>query len=192
MPDVITTKSLPRLQVEQELLPWAHRLVNDLFLQLLAIAEALNNLTTGGGTNHEFLSSTHTDVVPASPIRGDLITANATPEWTRLALGASGRFLRSNGSDPTWGTISKTDLPTAIAYEDETNTFSLPQILQSYLDFSSISTPADPATGVMRMYGNKTGATIEVRIRFEDGTECVVCTHSLTPVVQTLPLNWVE
>lgn len=51
---------------------------------------------------HNFLSPTHTDTVAAFPVRGDLVVANATPEWERLAIGAANFILRSDGTDPAW------------------------------------------------------------------------------------------
>lgn len=193
MPDVIATKHLPRLNVKEELLPWAHRLVNDLFLQLLQIADAINNISGGGGgPTHNFLSPTHPDTVPGSPSRGDLVVGNATPLWTRLPIAPIGRFLRSTGNDPVWAGIGRADLPIQIAYEDEPNIFLLAQALRSYLEISSISTPSDPPVGSIYLYQNKTGSTVEVRIRFEDGTECVVCTHTISMAGDELPLNWVE
>ncbi len=35
--------------------------------------------------------------------RGDIIIENSTPAPARLAIGASGKFLSSNGTDPSWG-----------------------------------------------------------------------------------------
>ena len=52
-----------------------------------------------GGGGHEMLSATHTDALAATVVRGDVIVANVTPAWARLALGGSGRILRSDGSD---------------------------------------------------------------------------------------------
>ena len=45
--------------------------------------------------------------------RGDLITGDASGDEQRLAIGASGRFLRSNGVDPLWVAIVAGDLPSA-------------------------------------------------------------------------------
>jgi hypothetical protein len=81
----------------------------------------------------------------------------------------------------------------AIAYEDENNTFALSQVFQSYLEMISSSAPASPNPGGIRMYGNKTGTVVEVRLKFEDGFECVVCTRNIGGAVpQTLPLQWVQ
>lgn len=194
MPDLVQVKSLARLEKDKDLLPWAKRLVEDLYLQLLGIADVIDTISGGGGGGaHALLSATHTDVVASAPVRGSLIVGNATPAWARLALGASGRFLRSNGTDAIWSTLARADLPVEIAYEDEINTFALPQIFQDYLEHVSIPTPADPAPGSVYFYINKTGTTVEVRSRFEDGSECIICTHALVALTaDELPLNWVE
>jgi hypothetical protein len=65
----------------------------------------------GGGGTHNILSSTHSDTVAATVVRGDIITGNSTPAWSRLALGSSATFLRSNGTDLVYAAISATDLP---------------------------------------------------------------------------------
>ena len=65
----------------------------------------------GGGTPHNLLSSTHLDTATASAIRGDIIAADSSAEWDRLAIGGSGTFLRSDGTDPSWTAISSGDLP---------------------------------------------------------------------------------
>lgn len=44
--------------------------------------------------------------------RGDLIKRGASAD-ERLAIGASGTFLRSDGTDPNWSTIGATDYPVA-------------------------------------------------------------------------------
>jgi len=63
--------------------------------------------SSGGGGAHNFLSSTHSDTTPASPSRGDLVTGQgASPTWSRLALGAGGLCLTSNGTDAVWGSCS--------------------------------------------------------------------------------------
>ena len=39
----------------------------------------------GGATTHNLLSATHPDTVADSPVLGDLVAANSTPAWARLA-----------------------------------------------------------------------------------------------------------
>lgn len=54
-------------------------------------------------TAHNLLSATHGDTLAASVVRGDVVVGNATPKWSRLAIGAAGTFLRSDGTDASWG-----------------------------------------------------------------------------------------
>jgi hypothetical protein len=58
---------------------------------------------SGGGTAHNVLSATHSDSTAGSVVRGDLIVGKgASPKWERLALGANGKYLKSDGNDVTW------------------------------------------------------------------------------------------
>ncbi|MCX6761480.1 MAG: hypothetical protein NTY33_01345, partial [Candidatus Moranbacteria bacterium] len=66
---------------------------------------------TAPATSHSLLSGQHPDTTPATVQRGDLITGQgATTTWSRLALGTSGQFLRSDGTDSAWYTLTKTDI----------------------------------------------------------------------------------
>lgn len=66
---------------------------------------------SAGSSTHNLLSATHPDTTAASPTRGDLIVAQgASPTWSRLALGSSGKYLRSDGTDAAWAQIPHTDL----------------------------------------------------------------------------------
>ena len=74
--------------------------------------------SAGGGSNHNLLSGTHSDTVAASPVLGDLIAANATPAWQRVAgnTTATRKFLRQTGTGtvgalPAWDTLVSGDLP---------------------------------------------------------------------------------
>ena len=74
--------------------------------------------SAGGGANHNLLSATHPDTVPASPVLGDLIVGNATPAWARLAgqTTTTRKFLRQTGTGsasalPVWDTLVAGDLP---------------------------------------------------------------------------------
>ena len=52
---------------------------------------------------HNLLSASHPDTTVGTVVRGDLITGQGvSPSWTRLALGTSGYFLKSNGTDVAW------------------------------------------------------------------------------------------
>jgi len=60
--------------------------------------------SSGGGSPHNLLSTTHPDTLPASVTRGALIVGNGTPAWARLTLGGAGTMLCSDGTDATWCT----------------------------------------------------------------------------------------
>ena len=65
-----------------------------------------------GASTHNLLSATHPDTVVAAPVLGDLVAANGTPAWTRLAgnTTATRKFLRQTGTGtvsaaPAWDTL---------------------------------------------------------------------------------------
>jgi hypothetical protein len=71
-----------------------------------------------GATTHNLLSATHPDTVADSPALGDLIAANSTPAWARLAgnTTATRKFLRQTGTGTVsalsaWDTLLAGDLP---------------------------------------------------------------------------------
>lgn len=69
----------------------------------------------GGVTPHNILSTTHSDTLTGTVVRGDVMVGNLTPKWARLAVGAAGTFLRSDGTDVSWGTLATalTSIPAA-------------------------------------------------------------------------------
>jgi hypothetical protein len=86
----------------------------------------------GGGANHNLLSATHPDTVPASPVLGDLIAANGTPAWARLAgqTTTTRKFLRQTGTGsvsalPSWDTLADGDLPTHSHAAEDINSGTL-------------------------------------------------------------------
>lgn len=89
-------------------------------------ADGLGNATWAAGGagvgTHALLDSTiHTDTTTGTVARGDLITGQtATPEWTRLAIGSSGTFLRSDGTDCAWTAIVDADVPNTITLDNIT------------------------------------------------------------------------
>ena len=81
-----------------------------------------------GGTNHNLLSTTHTDTLAAAVVLGDIPHGNATPAWARLAgnITTTKQFLSQTGTGavsaaPAWGTIVDGDVPAAIARDAEIN-----------------------------------------------------------------------
>ena len=73
-----------------------------------------------GGSSHNLLSATHLDSTAGTVLRGDLVVGQtATPKWQRLALGTSGQYVRSDGTDALWAAILDGDLPSSIARDSE-------------------------------------------------------------------------
>jgi hypothetical protein len=66
--------------------------------------------TVGTQTSRLLDTTVHTDTVAAvAPVRGDLVLANATPAWGKLAKGAAATYLRSDGTDPSWTAATAND-----------------------------------------------------------------------------------
>lgn len=63
------------------------------------------------GMTHDLLSATHPDTTASAVVRGDLITGQgATPKWVALSLGGAGEYLRSDGTDAAWASITMADV----------------------------------------------------------------------------------
>lgn len=60
------------------------------------------------GVSHTLLSATHSDTVVGSPVSGDIIYGNATPNWTKLAKGTDGYFLKLASGLPSWSALPTT------------------------------------------------------------------------------------
>jgi hypothetical protein len=82
-----------------------------------ATSDWVNGSCAGGSSSHNLLSATHTDTVTASPVLGDLLYANSTPAWTKLAgnTTTTKKYLAQTGNGsisaaPAWGTIAWADV----------------------------------------------------------------------------------
>jgi hypothetical protein len=69
----------------------------------------------GGSSSHNLLDGVvHPDTEATTVQRGMLVVgklSGAVVKWGGLALGAAGRFLKSNGTDAVWDVIQASDLP---------------------------------------------------------------------------------
>lgn len=54
---------------------------------------------------HNILSGTH-DATTNAVTRGSIIYGNSTPKWDELVIGANQTFLKSDGTDAAWSTIT--------------------------------------------------------------------------------------
>ncbi len=86
----------------------------------------VNGSCAGGSSNHNLLSATHPDTVATSPSLGDLLFANSTPAWTKLAgnTTTTKKFLTQTGNGtvsaaPAWSTLVSGDLPSHTHAESE-------------------------------------------------------------------------
>lgn len=83
--------------------------------------------TTAGTVNHVFDAASATDFAghvydttrddhtqyqkkSLLTTAGDLVYATAASAWARLAIGTSGKFLKSTGTAPSWVTLASTDI----------------------------------------------------------------------------------
>lgn len=97
---------------------------------------------------HALLSATHSDTTAGSVARGDIITGQgASPTWTRLALGSSGKYIRSDGTDAAWAVIATGDLPADVIKNSQDNSFGA-----HYFDMTRMSAPSDPSANNGRFY----------------------------------------
>jgi hypothetical protein len=81
-----------------------------------------SNLTL---TNALLDGSAHTDTAAATVTRGSLIIGNATPAWDELVIGGVGTFLGSDGTDPSWQSITLSDVSDVTATAAEVNLLDL-------------------------------------------------------------------
>lgn len=54
------------------------------------------------------------EIADVANVRGDLLITNSGPTWVRLGIGSSGTYLRSDGTDPSWSSV--TNLGTITSY----------------------------------------------------------------------------
>lgn len=67
--------------------------------------------TESAGTDTTIPFGDHVHALGIGTTRGDILTWNSTPVAARIAIGSSGKFLRSDGSDPSWQTLATADMP---------------------------------------------------------------------------------
>ncbi len=139
----------------------------------------VNGSCSGGSSNHNLLSATHPDTVPASPVLGDVLYANSTPAWTKLAgnTTTTKKYLSQIGTGsasaaPAWAQIAAADISglatvaTSGAYGDLSGTpqlaNSISQVSHKWLDSYAASTgnfaQSQPASADLSDYGSFPGA----------------------------------
>ena len=88
--------------------------IKELMTQIKSLWGAITDLQDGveTGIAHDLLSILHEDTDPDSPVEGDIIIADATPEWARLARGNNGEVLKLIAGLPAWDDIDHNLLST--------------------------------------------------------------------------------
>lgn len=72
--------------------------------------------------HHNLLSAAHPDTIVGTPTRGDIISADATPAWDIVGIGAAATILTSDGSDPGWQALFDATNPIAIVPDQAAGT----------------------------------------------------------------------
>ncbi len=75
------------------------------------VEDGLDKLVAAGGAGaHALLDgATHSDSVADAVTRGSLIIGNSTPKWDELVIGAANKYLRTDGTDPSWQGLNIVD-----------------------------------------------------------------------------------
>lgn len=140
-----------------------------------------------GSTWSTWASLAGTGMTNPMTTRGDVIIENSSPAPARLAIGSAGKFLRSDGTDPSWQAPTDADLSTsdittnnvsitkhgfapkapnvATQYLDGTGAYSTPAGLTNpitYIDGTVAAAPSTPSAGALRIYA-KTGKVLAVK-----------------------------
>ena len=80
--------------------------IKELMTQIKSLWGAITDLqeSADSSASHDLLSAVHPDTDPDSPVAGDIIIADNTPEWARLPKGSNGQVLKLDTGLPAWAT----------------------------------------------------------------------------------------
>lgn len=132
------------------------------------------DVTISGLGTHDLLSATHTDTTAASAVKGDIIIADATPKWKRLAgnTALNNKFLMSTG-DGVGGSV-----PSAWAqvdFSELTGTLALTQIAGTTDDTTLVNDGTHWVTTAIPL------CTASTKVLHYDTTGNVFSCDTLTP-----------
>ena len=103
MPTPIATRYLRCLSINPVVYEWATVTVPT------QLSDLSGTLAIGaGGTGHVTAAAGFDALAPLTT-RGDLVYRNATT-GARLAIGTAAKYMRSDGTDPSWQTVAYADI----------------------------------------------------------------------------------
>jgi len=100
---------------------------------------------------HTMLSATHSDTVPGSVVRGDILVSNATPKLAKFAIGTANQLLTVNTAGTTleYKTFAGTASEIDVAFGAGTLTISLPATYDLPLSVTNGGTGTTALTGIL-------------------------------------------
>ena len=130
--------------------------------------------TSGGGSNALLDGSVHTDTTAQTVSRGSLITGQGgSPTWNELVIGGAGTFLKSDGTDVSWGAGDGAGAVTLGA--DSTCTATA-----TYCTIWTIPLTASSGNRLdVQMVGdsNTAGSAIQMRVQFDNAGNTGYCVY---------------
>jgi hypothetical protein len=103
------------------------------------------------------------DALSPNTTRGDLTVHNGTNN-VRLAVGTSGKFIRSDGTDPSWQTLTSADIPNALPVSKTTVATQAISALDIDWSTGSLFTKTLAANSTFTFSNKTSGQTIVVRL----------------------------
>lgn len=144
--------------------------------------------TALGSAQAALLNSTlHADTLTGTVVRGDLILGNNTPKWARLALGAAGYVLRSDGTDAAWGPAVRRNGTTSSATPtpdvDTTDLYSLTALAEAAEFGAPTGTPYNGQKLMIRIKDNGTARALTWNAAYVAGGTALPSTTVLSKIL---------
>lgn len=131
--------------------------------------------------------SQHSDTASGSATRGDIIYANSTPKWARLAKGTAGYILQSDGTDTAWGAKERTNGTTSSAAPtpnaDTTDMYTLTALAEAATFGAPSGTPYNGQKLLIRIKDNGTARALSWNAIYVAGGTALPTTTVLSKIL---------